>query len=222
MITIYIKSAFLILLLFVFNSELYAQADSIDVFVKNEMQKRKIPGLQLAIIRDGKVIKLGNYGFANIQDSIPVTNNTVFNLNSITKAFTGIAILQLVESGKLDLTTSISTYLDNLPDTWKVVTIQQLLSHTSGIPDIVNEEESVLISDRPEAAWKLVQTLPMDFKPGEKFRYNQTNYLLLGRIIDKVSGMPFTEFITKEQLIKAGMVKTIQSGFGATKEDRAL
>jgi CubicO group peptidase (beta-lactamase class C family) len=214
----YFKRACIVLLILAFSNGIYAQVDSIDVFVKNEMQKRKIPGLQLAIVRNGKIIKTGNYGFANVQDSILVSNNTAFNINSITKAFTGVAILQLVEAGKLNLSAPVSSYLTNLPDTWKAVTIQQLLSHTSGIPDIVDEEESVLISHNPEAAWKMVQALPVDFKPGEKFSYNQTNYLLLGRIIDKLSGMPFTEFITKEQLVKAGMVKTIQSGFGATKD----
>ena len=195
-----------------------AQPDSIDVFINNIMQKRKIPGLQLAIVRNGAIIKTGNYGFANVQDSIPVTDNTVFNINSITKAFTGVAVLQLVEAGKLKLSSPVSAYLPNLPDAWKPVTVQQLLSHTSGIPDIVDEEESVLISGNASTAWKMVQALPMDFNPGDQFRYNQTNYLLLGRIIDTLSGMPFTEFITKEQLLKAGMMKTIRSGFGATKD----
>jgi CubicO group peptidase (beta-lactamase class C family) len=212
------KKACIVLLLFGFNSAAYAQADSIDAFVKNEMQKRKVPGLQLAIVRNGKIIKTGNYGLANIQDSIPVSSNTVFNINSITKAFTGVAIMQLVELGKLKLSAPISEYLANLPDAWKAVTVQQLLSHTSGIPDIVDEEESVLISGNAETAWKLVRAQPVDFRPGEEFRYNQTNYLLLGRIIDTLSGMPFIEFITKEQLVKTGMVKTIRSGFGATKD----
>lgn len=199
--------------------KMYAQTDSIDIFLKKEMQERRIPGLQLAIVKDGEIIKAGNYGLANIQDSIPVDSRTLFTINSITKAFTGIAIMQLVEAGKLDLSSPISTYLNNLPDSWKTVTIQQLLSHISGIPDIVDEEEAVLISPYGlEASWKQIQTLPMDFKPGEKFSYNQTNYLLLGRIIDTLSGMRFTEFITKEQLIKAGMPNTIRAGFGATKD----
>ncbi len=196
-----------------------AQVDSIDVFVKAQMQKRRIPGLQLAIVKNGKIIKTANYGWANVQDSIPVNDKTVFTINSITKAFTGVAIMQLVEAGKLNLSSLVADYLTDLPDTWNAVTIQQLLSHTSGIPDIVDEEESILISPYGEAAaWKQVQALPMVFKPGEKFSYNQTNYLLLGRIIDKLSGMPFTEFITKEQLQKAGMTKTISAGFGATKD----
>ncbi|MEO8116884.1 MAG: serine hydrolase [Bacteroidota bacterium] len=202
-----------------FVQEINAQTDSIDFFLKNEMQKRGIPGLQVAIVQNGKIIKTGNYGLSNVQDSIPVDSRTLFTINSITKAFTGIAIMQLVEAGKLNLSSPVSAYLDNLPDNWKPVTIQQLLSHTSGIPDIVDEEEAVLISPFGlQASWKQIQTLPMDFKPGEKFSYNQTNYLLLGKIIDTLSGMPFTEFITKEQLQKANMPNTIRAGFGATKD----
>ncbi|MEP7166082.1 MAG: serine hydrolase [Ferruginibacter sp.] len=214
----YLKKGLIALLIFSCNNTVFAQADSIDVFVQNQMQQRKIPGLQLAIVRHGKIIKTGNYGLANVQDSIAVSDNTVFTINSITKAFTGVAILQLVEAGKLKLDSPVSEYLTGLPETWKPVTVQQLLSHTSGIPDIVDEEEAVLISASAEDAWKKVLQLPIDFKPGEKFSYNQTNYLLLGQIIDKLSGMPFQEFITKEQLIKAGMTKTIKAGFGATKE----
>jgi CubicO group peptidase (beta-lactamase class C family) len=216
--TAYLKKAYIVLLASFLSTTILAQADSIDAFVAKQMQKRKIPGLQLAIVRNGKIIKTGNYGLANVQDSIPVSNHTVFTINSITKAFTGIAILQLAEAGKLNLSSPVSTYLSDLPETWKAATIQQLLSHTSGIPDIVDEEESVMIAATAEEAWKKVLSLPMDFKPGETFRYNQTNYLLLGQIIDKLSGMPFTEFITKEQLQKAGMVNTIKSGFGATKD----
>jgi CubicO group peptidase (beta-lactamase class C family) len=208
----------IVLFISFFSNNVYAQSDSIDVFIKSEMQKRRIPGLQLAIVRNGEIIKTGNYGLANVQDSIPVTDNTVFNINSITKAFTGVAVLQLVEAGKLKLSSPVSTYLTGLPDAWNRVTVQQLLSHTSGIPDIVDEEESVLISGNATSAWKMVQSHPMDFNPGDEFRYNQTNYLLLGRIIDTLSGKPFTEFITKEQLAKVDMIKTIRSGFGATKD----
>lgn len=213
----YLKKGLILLLIFACNNIVFAQADSIDAFVQNQMQKRRIPGLQLAVVRHGKIIKTGNYGLANLQDSIPVSDKTVFSINSITKAFTGVATLQLVEAGKLKLNSTISEYLAGLPDTWNRVTVQQLLSHISGIPDIVDEEEAVMISGDPEEAWRKVLVMPIDLKPGEKFSYNQTNYLLLGLIIDKLSGMSFQEFITNEQLVKAGMPKTIHSGFGATK-----
>jgi len=213
-----LKTGFILLAFFSFSHTIFAQPDSIDVFVAKQMQQRKIPGLQLAIVQNGKIIKTGNYGLANVQDSIPVTDKTVFTINSITKAFTGVAVMQLVEAGKLNLSSQLGTYLSDLPQTWNAVTIQQLLSHTSGIPDIVDEEESVLIAGTEEAAWMKVISSPLDFNPGEKFSYNQTNYLLLGRIIDTLSGMPFSEYIIKEQLQKAGMTKTIKAGFGATKE----
>ena len=215
--TDFLKKGLIALLIFGCNYTVFGQVDSIDVFVQNQMQKRRIPGLQLAIVRHGKIIKTGNYGLANLQDSVPVSNKTVFTINSITKAFTGVAILQLVEAGKIKLDSPISDYLTGLPETWNSATVQQLLSHTSGLPDIVNEEEAVLITPDSEEALKKVLLLPNDFKPGEKFSYNQTNYMLLGRIIDKLGGMPFQEFITQEQLVKVGMTKTIQSGFGATK-----
>ncbi|MGB5006620.1 MAG: serine hydrolase [Ferruginibacter sp.] len=214
----YLKTGLILMVFFSCTHTLFAQTDSIDLFVTKQMQQRKIPGLQLAIVRNGKIIKTGNYGLANVQDSIPVTDKTVFTINSITKAFTGVAILQLAEAGKLTLSSPVSAYLTNIPEAWKAVTIQQLLSHTSGIPDIVDEEESVLIAAGEAASWKQVLAAPVDFKPGEKFSYNQTNYLLLGRIIDTLSEMPFSEYITKEQLQKAGMTKTIKAGFGATKE----
>ncbi|MGB8190328.1 MAG: serine hydrolase domain-containing protein, partial [Chitinophagaceae bacterium] len=216
--TKYLITVLIALLLLTTGSAVFAQADSIDVYINAQMKKRKIPGLQLAIIRNGKIVKTANYGLANVQDSIPVSDQSVFTINSITKAFAGVAIMQLVEAGKLKLSSPVSDYLVNLPQAWNKVTVQQLLSHTSGIPNIVDEEESVLIAPNEAAAWKQVQTLPVEFAPGERFSYNQTNYLLLGRIIDTLSGMSFREFIKKEQLAKVGMPVTIIAGFGATKD----
>ena len=213
-----LKKTLAIILLSFCTISAFGQKDSIDLFIHSQMEKRKIPGLELAIVRHGKIIKTGYYGLSNIQDSIPVSSKTVFTINSITKAFVGVAALQLVEEGKLKLDSPISDYLNDIPHAWKSVKVQQLLSHTSGIPDLVDEEEAVMIADRFDLAWKKVIAMPNDFVAGEQFRYNQTNYYLLGQIINQLSGMSFQEFIIKGQLEKAGMPKTIQSGFGATKE----
>ncbi|MBE7171581.1 MAG: serine hydrolase [Williamsia sp.] len=212
-----LQKGLLVLLILCCSYTVFGQGDSIDVFIQSQMQSRKIPGLQLAIVRHGNIVKLGNYGLANLQDSIPVSDKSVFTINSITKAFTGVAVVQLMEAGKLKLDAPVSEYLTDLPQAWRQVTVQQLLSHISGIPDIDDEEETVMIADDPEIAWNMVLKMPNDFKAGEKFSYNQTNYLLLGKIIDKLSGISFQEFITKEQLERVGMPKTVQSGFGATK-----
>ena len=111
----YFKKTCIVAFIFSFSNAIHAQVDSIDVFVKAQMQKRRIPGLQLAIVKIGKIIKTANYGWANVQDSIPVSNNTVFTINSITKAFTGVAIMQLVEAGKLNLSSPVADYLADLP-----------------------------------------------------------------------------------------------------------
>ena len=112
-------------------------ADEIDDFVRSEMERRNIPGLQLAVVRDNKIVKVSSYGLANIEDGIAVDDNTLFSINSITKAFAGVAVMQLVEQGKLDLSANISTYLPGLPAAWQKLNIRQLMSHTSGLPAIL-------------------------------------------------------------------------------------
>jgi len=212
-----VKTALLLICLSFVTSKALCQTDSVDIFIEQQMKAQKIPGLQLAIVKGDKITKVAHYGYANLQDSIPVSNQTVFTINSITKAFVGIAVIQLVEDGKLKLDAPIGHYLPDLPGTWHAVTVQQLLSHISGLPDIVDEEEAVMIDDDPDQAWEKVLKMPNEFKPGERFSYNQTNYLLLGLLINELSGLPFQEFIVKNQLEIVGMPKTIRSGFGATK-----
>jgi CubicO group peptidase (beta-lactamase class C family) len=183
--------------------------NTVETYLRSQMQQRHIPGMQVAIVRHGKIVLLGAYGIANLQDSVPVTRNTVFPIFSITKAFTGTAAMQLVEAGKLDLTAPVSHYLDGLPQAWQAVTIRQLLTNTSGLPNILDNETGRLIVDGEEAAWAKVQTMPMEFVPGDKFSYSQTNYMLVGRIIDRLGGEPFIRFITDNQLHVVGMPLTV-------------
>ncbi|PJJ59959.1 serine hydrolase domain-containing protein [Hymenobacter chitinivorans] len=182
-------------------------SDSVDAFVRARMQQLRIPGLQLAVVHHGKIVKLGEYGLANVQDSVPVTRRTIFPINSITKAFTGVAVMQLAEAGKLDVGAPIGQYLQGLPAAWQGVTIRQLLTHTSGLPDIMPDDTQVT-ADEQKAAWAAVQTKPLEAKPGEKFSYNQTNYLLVGKLIDQLSGKPFTQFIEERQIQAAGLRRT--------------
>ena len=179
--------------------------DSIAVYLKAEMKKRQIPGLQVAVIYKGRVEMLQAYGIANLEFNIPVTNNTLFSINSCTKSFTGVVLMQLVENGKLKLTDPVSFYLDDLPDNWKKVTVYQLVTHTSGLPDIVDMIGKLSY----EEAWQKVQTMPLQFPAGEKKSYNQTNYVLLGKIIEKLSGKEFTQFIADGQFKPAGMLNTV-------------
>jgi CubicO group peptidase (beta-lactamase class C family) len=182
----------------------------LETYLHSEMKQRQIPGMQVAVIQHGKIVLLEGFGLANIEHGIPVTNDTVFQINSVTKAFTGVAIMQLVESGKLDLSAPVSRYLGGLPTAWQPITVKQLATHESGLPNIMNNATARLIVDGdPAAAWSKVQTLPLAFSPGERFSYNQTNYLVLGKIIDKLSGQRFAQFIKDRLLDVVRMPHTI-------------
>ncbi|HWW38095.1 serine hydrolase domain-containing protein [Pedobacter sp.] len=183
-------------------------SDSLDTFLKSVMQKRHIPALQIAIVRGNKIIKNATFGTANLEYNIKANDKTIFSINSITKAFVGIAVMQLAEERKLKITDRLSLYLDSLPDSWKNITLQQVLTHTSGLPDVLDEEEQVMGHNDEQEAMKKVKSLPVEFKPGEKFSYNQTGYVLVGQIITKLSGMHFTRFIEEKQFKVAGMKLT--------------
>jgi CubicO group peptidase (beta-lactamase class C family) len=194
-----------------------AYADEIDDFIQATMVEKKIPGLQLAVVRNNKIIKTASYGLSSIQYSVPVHNDTVFPIASMTKGFIGVAIMQLVEQGKINLSEPISSYLPDLPKQWRSITARQLITHTSGLPRIYNEIFSLIDPKGPEASWKLVQKLPLESKANTQWSYVQTNYALLGKIIDKISGQPYEKFIVQNQLQKVQMPKTEAAGFAGQK-----
>ena len=199
------------------SAQAQSKTGAAEALLRREMQERRIPGLQVAVVRHGKIVLLQSFGFANVQYSIPTSNQSVFPINSCTKAFTGVAIMQLVEEGKLDISEPGSRYLDGLPDSWQRVTIRQLLTHVSGLPNILqNQNTGKLVGDGGEdAAWAKVQNMPMEFPTGDRFSYNQTNYVLLGKIIDKLSGQPFVRVFDERQFRVAGMPNT---GFGDSRD----
>jgi CubicO group peptidase (beta-lactamase class C family) len=184
------------------------QPDSVDLFIKGMMKKKRIPALQLAVIQHGRVVKNSTYGMANIEQDIPATAESVFSINSITKAFVGVAVMQLAEEGKLNVSDPLAKHLDSLPAEWQKITIKDVMTHTSGLPDIDDENEMVLGNGTEESALKIVKALPMEFKTGERFKYNQTGYVLIGKIITKLSGMHFTAFIESRQFNAVGMKHT--------------
>lgn len=153
-------------------------------YLEKVMEKEGIPGLQVAVIKDNEIILSENLGIANVPFSVDVKESTIFSICSISKIFASTAILQLEEQNKLTLSDSISKHISNLPNEWKPITIKQLLSHTSGLPDIEDPNEDKLVGNKGEKfAWKTVQEMPLQFEAGENFSYNATNYLLIQKII---------------------------------------
>jgi D-alanyl-D-alanine carboxypeptidase len=171
---------------------------SIDDYLQSAMQKNHVPGISVAVVHDGKVVMARGYGLANVELSVPATENTVYQIASVTKTFTATAINMLVDEDKLKLDDKIVARLPDLPAAWKEVTVRQLLSHTSGIKSYTSVKDFHKTArkdyDRREII-DLVAKDPLEFAPGEKWNYSNTGYFLLGLLIEKVTGKSFGDFL---------------------------
>jgi D-alanyl-D-alanine carboxypeptidase len=181
------------------------RADAIDDYLTAEIGSKHIPGLTLAVIREGRVEKLAGYGLANVELSVPASAQTVFQIQSITSA----AILMLCEEGKLALEDPIGKHLEGTPDSWKGITIRHLLSHTSGIKDFINEPTASIRLDVSEGdVLRATAPRPLNFEPGEKYAYSNTNYHLLAMVIRKITGKSYGDFLNERIFTPLGMTNT--------------
>jgi D-alanyl-D-alanine carboxypeptidase len=188
-----------------------AHADSIDDCVRNSMQKRHVPGVSIAIVHNGKVVRARGYGLANVELAVPATENTAYQLASVTKQFTATAIMMLVEEGKLSLDDHITQKLPDLPAAWDAVTVRNLLNHTSGIKSYTSTKDFNKTMRKDFGQRELLDLVthePMDFAPGEKWSYDNTGYFLLGMLIEKVTGKAYGEFLDERIFKPLGMSHT--------------
>ena len=169
------------------------------------------PGASVVIIRRGNVVLERNYGFANLEKGVPVTERTNFRLASLTKQFTATAILLLAKDGKLRLDDRIATILTDLPPNARDVTVRQLLTHTSGLwayEDFVPDSQTRQVHDR-EVPTLISHADSTYFRPGSAFRYSNTGYALLALIVEKRSGQPFARFLHDRIFSPLGMDSTV-------------
>ncbi|MFM9905181.1 MAG: serine hydrolase domain-containing protein [Pyrinomonadaceae bacterium] len=172
----------------------------VDAFVRSKMAEHHIPGLSLAVVRDGKIVLVKGYGVSNLELNTPATSRTRYSLFSITKTFTAVAVMMLVESGSVALDDPISKYLPDLPVAWREVKIRHLLSHTSGIEgfrDHIGKLGDQTADHTQKELIGLTASLPLQFEPGSKWDYSDTNFYLLGMLIEKVTGKPYEHFLRK-------------------------
>jgi CubicO group peptidase (beta-lactamase class C family) len=181
-------------------------AVQVDEVVAKDMAARHTPGASVAVIRDGEVVLEKSYGVASVELNVPATNATLYPLASTTKEFTGVAIMTLVEQGKVSLDDSVRKYLPELPASWAPVTIRHCLSHTSGLPDdVADDTVNVLpLAGTRADLMALLATKPVKV-PGASMVYNQTGFMLLGDIIARVSGMPYESYINDRLLKPLGI-----------------
>jgi len=167
-------------------------------------------GSALVALGDRILLSKG-YGMADAAKGIRNAPETRFRLASLTKQFTAMAILILQSQGKLDVKDAACTYLPDCPSAWRAITIHQLLSHTSGLPDFTELPDFESIKNQPSTAAQTlarIKGLPLDFAPGQGFHYNNSGYAALGSIVERVSGMAYEAFLRQEIFGPLGMRDT--------------
>ena len=189
------------------NEELTARVDE---YVNALVKQNRFSGAIL-LARDGKILLGKGYGMANLEDETPNTPQTKFRLGSITKQFTAAAILKLQEQGKLSVQDTICKHVENCPAAWQTVTVHHLLTHTSGIPNMTSFPEFRKVKffrTTPLEAIAMFKDKPLEFAPGEKFRYSNSGYLLLGYVVERASGKTYAEYLRENIFQPLGMKNT--------------
>ena len=148
-------------------------------------------------MKGGNTLYAKGFGLASLELKVPNAPALVYRIGSVTKQFTAAAIMTLVEDGKVALDAPVSRYLEGLPEAWRGATVQQLLTHTSGIPSYTDGPEYGAHMREDLPGLKLLETLvwkkPLDFPSGTKWHYSNSGYYLLGLIVEKVSGKPYAD-----------------------------
>jgi CubicO group peptidase (beta-lactamase class C family) len=187
----------------------------VDAFVNTEMKEQHIPGLALGVYRDGKILRARGYGMANVEWDVPVQPDTIFQSGSMGKQFTATAVMMLVEEGKVGVDDSIQKYFPDAPASWKDIKVRNLLTHTSGLGEYESEERTkpagpfyLRLDFTEEELYKKIAALPLDFQPGERWSYRNTNYVLLGILIHRVTGKFYGDFLQERIFQPLGMSST--------------
>lgn len=200
--------------LFFFTQLEYGQSiDSIDAFLEIEIEAKKIPGLSIAIIKNGKVVHKNSYGHSVVEHQVPAKNNTIYPLASLTKQFIATGILLLEQDGKIDINEPIQKYIDTLPSKWKSFTLNQLLSHTAGLAPMEKEWKSLKQHGWPKHVtrkmlWDSAKKDSIIGKPGYQFRYHNVGYSLAVFIIEEITKNDHREFFRKRIFEPLGMNDT--------------
>lgn len=189
----------------------------VDEYMNARLEAKGVGGAVL-IAENGKMLVDKGFGIADIQANTPISSSTRFRIGSVTKQFTAALILMLQEDGKLNTNDPFCNYMESCPEAWKVVSIHNLATMASGVPSFTGLPtfgELRKKDMKPAESIALVSSLPLKAKPGEVFEYSNTNYIILGMIIEKVSGKSYEQFLN-ERILKP--LKLNDTGYDHGKE----
>jgi len=187
-----------------------ARAARIDADVQAILARTHTPGAVVAVVQDGRVVYRKAYGLRDRERGLAVDTGTPFEIGSITKQFTAAAILQLQEAHALDIDARLATILPDAPHADEV-TLRQLLSHTSGLPEYLEGDDVEAWASKPHAFDEIIARVagkPLVFAPGSRMAYCNTGYVLLGRVIEVVSHQRYRDYVRTHLLRRAGMTHT--------------
>ncbi len=180
-----------------------AGSEAIDAYVAQVMAQLHVPGVAIAVVRDGAVEKLGSYGVANLEWQAPVTAQTRFQIASTTKIFTATLVMLLMQEGKLALEAPVSRYLPGAPAAWREVTIGHLAAHTSGIPNLFDPKLGSVAE-----AYQKVRELPLAYAVGAKASYAGGDFLVLAQVLEQLTRRTFPELLRERIAGPLGMTCT--------------
>jgi CubicO group peptidase (beta-lactamase class C family) len=188
---------------------------AIDRYVNAELARERIPGAEVGVYRDGHAILLQGYGRANVELDVPVTPATLMQSGSVGKQFAATAVMMLVEEGKVGLDDSIVRYFPDAPESWRPIAVKHLLSHTSGLAEYETDERTAAGADfylrldlTEDELVSRIERLPIEFRPGDQWDYRNTNYVLLGALIRRVTGRFYGDFLHERIFAPLGMTAT--------------
>ena len=186
-----------------------SHADSIDDYLKSEMQRLHIPALAVGIVKNGQVVRFEALGTSDLEAKRTADISDLFEIGSLTKQFTSMGVMILVEGTRVDLEDPVSKYLPDAPSAWAGINVRNLLYQNSGLPDYSFVPKFGL-SDKftRDQFMQPIGKLPLDFAPGDAWAYSNTNYALLEWIIEAVTKEPYPKFIEENVLHPLGMTHT--------------
>ena len=180
-------------------------------YVQSEMRLQRIPGLSLAVLKHGKPLYIKAFGNASLEWPVPVKPNTRFQIGSIGKQFTAVAVMLMVQEHRLSLDAPLANYLPEVPAAWREVTLRRMLNHQSGIAQLTVPPHNLLDlhHDYTDAEYlQLASSVPLDFKPGTAAAYSDTAYVLLGIVLNRVSGAFYGDLLEGRVFQRLGMRRT--------------
>jgi CubicO group peptidase (beta-lactamase class C family) len=185
----------------------------VDSVAAAAVAEHRTAGVSVAVVKNGRTVLAKGYGFADLENDVPATAETVYRIGSITKQFTSAAIMRLMEQGKLSLDDTLQKFLPNFPTQGNRVTVRHLLNHTSGIKSYTSlgpkGQRVIRLDLAPDSLVALFANEPFDFKPGDAWLYDNSGYFLLGMIIEKLSGKPYGQYLQDELFTPLGLKSTV-------------